>query len=159
MKFSEVGNKLYIEDAEIMFRNFSGREQTSQSTGRVVNNEGNRNVSVLIPEDIAEEMAEAGWNIKIRPPKDEGDEPSHYMKVNISYRYQEPDIRTYVNRVETHVHEDTIGLLDDASIVSADVCVSKPKEVGRNGYLQELRLVIEPRPFDEKYADMMHPEE
>lgn len=151
MKFTEIQNKLYIEDVELLYNNFSGREQTDPNTGRIVNNAGNRNISIVIPDDMVDQMVDDGWNIKIRQPREEGDEVIHYMKVNISYRFSEPDVRLYIRGQEKFLHEDTIGNLDEAEIIGLDIGVSHPSQEGRNGYLTDMRVTIEPNPFDLKY--------
>ena len=152
-------NRLVIEDAVLYRSNFSGTEQRDINTGRVLNGEGNKNFCIELPDEEAEKLADEGWNIKIRAPREEGEKPIYYLKVNVSYRFYEPDIRTYVNGVETFIHEDTVHLIDDMDIISMDVIINPASEEGRNPFLYELRLVVSPRPFDAKYAAMQHPEE
>jgi hypothetical protein len=60
---------IQIDDAKIIFRNFAGR-------GDKFNREGDRNFAVMIPdEDMANELADRGWNVKIKPPREDGDLP------------------------------------------------------------------------------------
>ena len=54
------------------------------------NNEGDRNFSVIIPnEEIAEALKNdlneygVGWNVKIRAPKEEGEMPLMHLKVKV----------------------------------------------------------------------------
>jgi len=47
-----------VEDARIIFRNFSGKEGQ-------YNREGDRNFAVVIPSDIADQIVLAGWNVRI----------------------------------------------------------------------------------------------
>ena len=54
---------LQIDDARIIYRNFSG-------VGSKFNREGDRNFAIYIDdEDIANELRDRGWNVKIKPPR------------------------------------------------------------------------------------------
>lgn len=154
---------LIIEDAELLFKNFEGREDRHE--GRVMNTLGARNFHVIVPEDIVDNLIADGWNVKILQPREEGDEPRHMVKVNVSYRYREPDIRMYAGKVETIMHEDSVASLDYADIISADLVVH-PSEytkddgsIGLSGYCTELRVTVQESPFAEKYAGYMSPQE
>ena len=58
---------LQIDDARIIYRNFSG-------TGSKFNREGDRNFAVVIEDpELADALINEGWNVKIKPPRD-GDE-------------------------------------------------------------------------------------
>ena len=154
---------LIIEDAEILFRNFEGREE--RHDGRIMNSEGSRNFHVIVPEEIVDQLIEDGWNVKPLKPREEGDPERHEIKVNVSYRYRDPDIRMYAGRRETHLTQDSVANLDYADILSADLVIH-PSEylkddgsTGLSGYLTELRVRVQESPFAEKYADYMGPEE
>jgi len=56
-----------IEDAELIFRNFSGK------AGKY-NVDGERNFAVLLPEDVAQQMLADDWNVKWLEPREEGKE-------------------------------------------------------------------------------------
>lgn len=156
-------NDLIIEDAELLFKNFEGREERYE--GRIMNSQGSRNFHVIVPEDIVEDLLDAGWNVKILKPRDEGDTPRHMIKVNVSYRFREPEIHMYSGRKDTLLHEDTVANLDYADIMQADVVIH-PSEytkddgsVGLSGYCTELRVVVQESHFADKYASYMSPEE
>ena len=71
----EIGNATLLGGK---FKNFSGK-QTEFSR------EGERYVNVKILSESVEELASQGWNIRSKPPKEEGDEPLYYLKVNIRF--------------------------------------------------------------------------
>ena len=60
---------LQIDDARIVYRNFRGE-------GSKFNREGDRNFAVVIDDaKWADLLTNEGWNVKIKPPRDEDDEP------------------------------------------------------------------------------------
>ena len=118
-------SNLIIEDAQLMFKNFKGEEKRYE--GRIMNAAGARNFNVVVPEEIVDQLVDDGWNVKIQAPREDGDPVRHTVKVNISYKFREPDIRMYTEGrnglEETCLHEDTVATLDDVRIVKADVVI------------------------------------
>jgi hypothetical protein len=112
---------IQIDGARITHRNFSGRPDK-------FNREGDRNFSVIIP---SEEMANAlkehtnrygvGWNVKIRPPKEDGDEPFMYLKVKVAFNERGPKIYLKAGNRTIMLNEDTVDCLDDIDIESVDL--------------------------------------
>ena len=79
-------DNIVIENARIIFRNFSGRETQ-------FNRAGDRNFCVVIDDEkMAENLANDGWNMKIRRPREEGDSPLRYIPVAVSYKNIPPKI-------------------------------------------------------------------
>ena len=77
---------LTIENARIIFRNFEGR--TSK-----YNPGGVRGFSVVLEDqDLIDKLVRDGWNVKQRPPREEGDEPLYHLPVTVSYLYRPPII-------------------------------------------------------------------
>lgn len=151
-----------MEDARILFKNFEGREE--RKDGQIVNGAGNQNFSVELPHDLAQQMIEDGWRVGILKPSEEGGEPGYYLKVNLSYRYEDPTVLMYTKSkgVETPLDRFSVAKLDKLPIVTADVMFTpwrKDENSPISGYLKELRVLIEDSPFEEKWASMCHPGE
>ena len=154
---------LQIDNARIIFRNFRGEASK-------YNNEGNRNFALVIPdEDIAEELTKRGWNVKIKPPRDEDDDPFMYLPVKVKFNDRGPSIYLHTGTVRNKLSEETVGCLDKIDIVSVDMDIrpydwviqeGTPNEKsGRTAYLQSMRVVQEIDRFAERYAEEEYPEE
>lgn len=141
-----------LEDVEIMFKNFSGRE------GKF-NREGDRNFCVVLPDDTAEAMAKEGWNIKSLDPKDEHDTPLHYLPVAVRFGQYPPQIVMITSRGKTHLNEADVNLLDLSMIAKADVIV-RPYEwsvsgnTGVKAYVKSLYVTIEENELELKYLNV-----
>lgn len=128
---------LQIDGARITHRNFEGR-------GDRYNREGDRNFSLIIPnQEIAEQLMDDGWNIKMRPPREEGDEPFLYLKVKIRFSAKGPKAYLKVGDRMTQLDEDTIRCLDEVSISNVDLDI-RPYDwevngnAGRTAYLDAI---------------------
>ena len=142
---------LQINEARIIFRNFSG-EATKFNT------KGNRNFAVVIDDqELADKLEDLGWNIKVRPPRDEGDEPFMYLPVKIKFNERGPKAYLESGSSVVHLDEESIDCLDDIDIVSADLDI-RPYDwevngkTGRTAYLQSIRVIQEVDRFASKYG-------
>lgn len=157
---AKKGN-LVIENARLIFRNFAGAEKK-------FNRAGDRNFAVVIDDpDYAMVLENDGWNVKALEPRDtdkypdEG--PTYYIKVGVSFDNIPPTIYLISGGKKTLLNEDTVGVLDFASVINADIAIRPyPWEVnGKRGikaYLKTLYITIEQDEFESKYADMVDDE-
>lgn len=148
---------LQIDDARIIYRNFSGR-------GDKFNREGDRNFAVIIPdEDLANELINRGWNVKIKPPRDDHDTPFIILPVKIKFNDRGPNVYLKTGAKLNRLDEESICCLDHIDIVSVDLDI-RPYDwevngkMGRTAYLQSMRVIQEIDRFAERYAEEEYPE-
>src|SRR5919205_38637 len=96
-----------LEGVRIAFRNFSGKEGQ-------YNREGDRNFAAILPNEIAEQMAQDGWNIKYLKPRDEEEQPQAYIQVAVSYKNatRPPRVVMLTKKGRTPLGESEINILD-----------------------------------------------
>ena len=149
---------LQIDDARIIYRNFSG-------VGSKFNREGDRNFAVYIgDEDIANELRDRGWNVKIKPPREEGDDPFMFLPVKIKFNDRGPSVYLVTGNKKTPLNENTVSCLDDIDILSVDLDI-RPYDwdvngkTGRTAYLQSIWVTQEVDRFASRMMDDEYPEE
>lgn len=145
-----MANTLIMENAKIRFRNFSGRPDE-------FTREGDRSFALVIDdEDLANKLKEDGWNVRMRMPKNDGEDPWYYLKVKVNFGGFPPKIIEVTSRNRVSLNEETVGILDSAELKSVDVEISPYHwEIGgRSGitaYLKTMYATIEEDPFVAKY--------
>lgn len=130
---------LQIDDAMIIHRNFSGAPNK-------FNREGERNFSVIIPtQEQADALVEDGWNVKIKPPREEGDEPFMFLPVKVKFNDKGPKVYLATGDKLNKLDEETAGILDDVDIIRVDLDI-RPYDwdvngkTGRTAYLQSIKI-------------------
>ena len=141
---------LQIDDARIIFRNFSG-------IGSKFNRKGDRNFAVVIDdEDIKDALVEAGWNIKIKPARDEDDIPFMYLPVKIKFNDRGAYVYLKIGDSINKLDEESIDCIDNVDILGVDLDIRpydwevNGKE-GRTAYLQSIQVTQEIDRFAERY--------
>lgn len=129
-----------VEDARVVFRNFSGKESD-------FNRPGDRNFTIELPDDVAAQMAADGWHIRELPAREEGDKPVQVIKVGVGYKVRPPKIVVITQSGRTHYTEDMVDMLDWVDIVSVDIIATsyyweKGSNSGIKAYLQTMYMVI-----------------
>ena len=149
---------LQIDDARIIYRNFSG-------VGSTFHREGDRNFAVYIAdEDIANELRDRGWNVKIKPPREDGDDPFMFLPVKIKFNDRGPSVYLVTGNKKTPLNENTVSCLDDIDILSVDLDI-RPYDwevndkTGRTAYLQSIWVTQEVDRFASRMMDDEYPEE
>ena len=156
MAINNTPSDLVIEDAKILFTNFSGSPTRYNPDG------GKREFSVAIPLNLVEDLERDGWNVKYRKNQDgEFDPERPYLGVKVSYKFRVPAIWLVTGGRKQLMTEETVGTLDNITIKTADVIVhpSIYETRGRRGisaYTKELYIVMddESASFAAKYADL-----
>ena len=142
-----------IEDARLTYKNFRGE-------GGKYNREGDRGFSVIIPDqETADMLIDAGWNVKIKAPRDGYEEPFMHLPVKVKFNNRGPAI--YVlsgNNPPRRLNEDTIDMLDEIDIAGVNLDL-RPYEWNINGkdgitaYLQAMEVIQNLDRFGAKYAE------
>jgi hypothetical protein len=142
--------EITFQDVRIVYRNFAGRKQP-------FNQEGERNFSIVIPADLAEQLNADGWNAKYREPRDEDEEGMWHLPVKVSYMIRPPRIVMVTSTGKTHLPEDLIHLLDFADIQSVDCVVSGSfwdvnGKTGYKAYAQTVVVIVNEDEIERKYG-------
>lgn len=146
----KVTENVTIENARIIFRNFSGKPSQ-------YNTEGQRNFCVILDDfDLAAKMKEDGWNIRELQPKEEGDQAVPYLQVSVSFNNIPPTVKLITAKNQTLLTEDTVNMLDWADIINVDMII-RPYNWEVNGksgvkaYLKSMYVTIQEDELAAKY--------
>lgn len=156
-----------LEGAQIAFRNFTGRPSE-------FNQEGSRSFTIFLPEEMAVDLSEKGWNVRQLKPRpedaEEGMEPRPILDVAVSWKFKPPTVALITSRGRTNIGEDQVAMLDEADIAmveneagdlvpGVDLIMNPSRwEVGGRGgikaYLKSGFFTIVENPLELKYAQL-----
>lgn len=122
---ADASRDITIENAQIAFRNFSGKEDRYNAAGK-------RNFAIILTPMMADKMLADGWNVKHLKARDEGDTPTPYIQVSVSYENRPPKIVMITKRGKTFLSQDEIELLDWTDFHTVDVTLN-PYDWNVNG--------------------------
>lgn len=134
---------LQIDDARIIWRNFAG-------VGDKYNREGDRHFTLLIDnEELADALVNdkneygVGWNVRVKPPRDEDEAPFITMKVKVKFTGRGPNVYLKTGDAMIRLDEEGIECLDKIDIASVDLDIRPYDDVVsgkpfRAAYLQSM---------------------
>jgi hypothetical protein len=141
-----------VEDAFIRFSNFEGKE------GRF-NQKGQRNFTIDLPRDVAEQMLLDGWNVNFYTPQnaDEGFEPIPIIRIGVRFDIRPPRITLLTSTSRTQLDESSVEVLDWADIKTVDLIANGYDwdvngKTGTKAYLQTMFITIQEDALERKYA-------
>lgn len=144
---------LQIDDARIIFKNFEGR-------GDKFNREGDRNFSLLIEDpNTADALIKEGWNVKIKPGRDEDEGDFMRLPVKVKFTDYGPNVYLVSGGRRVELDEESIACLDNIDIESVDMDL-RPYDwdvngrTGRTAYLQSMQVIQRVDRFAARYANM-----
>ena len=142
---------LQIDDAKIIFKNFEGR-------GDKFNRAGDRNFSLLIEDpNTADALVKEGWNVKIKPGRDEDEEPFMRLPVKVKFTEYGPNVYLRTGDRVNKLNEESISCLDDIDIESVNMDI-RPYDwevngrTGRTAYLQSMEVIQRIDRFSARYG-------
>lgn len=140
---------LQIDDARLTYKNFSGE-------GTPFNRAGDRNFSIIIDDpDVADRLIEEGWNVKIKPARDEDDTPFMHLPVKIKFNGRGPIVRLISGDSVNKLDEESIDILDEVYMLRVDLDI-RPYDwevqgkSGRTAYLHAMEVTQELDRFEAK---------
>ena len=158
IKFGSNGIVM-IDNAQITWRNFSGR-------GSDFNREGARNFALIIPDETAANALSndknkdgVGWNVKVRPPRVEGEDPFMFLKVKVKFTARGPKVYLKTNGRLNQLDEDSISILDNVDIEKVDLDI-RPYDDAFNGrpfraaYLESICVTQRVDRFADRYSEV-----
>lgn len=147
---------IIIEDARIKFKNFAGE-------ARQYNPAGQRNFVLCLPDELAQQLAAEGWNVKWKPGRHPEDPDEAQLVVKVKYNEssddhsRDPIAYLIQGRRKIALDARTVATLDRLAPLNIDLVV-RPYvwdingNVGITAYLDEIYYTAV-EGLSSKYAD------
>jgi hypothetical protein len=146
--------KYLVDQARITFRNFSGAPSQ-------YNAQGVRNFHLILTPEMAEVLANDGFNVKTRPPREEGADPFHHLKINVKTDSNiPPKLFVVTSKGRRQLTEDMLDMLDWADFSNIDLIFSRYRREWPDGrvtvtaYLQTFFGTIREDELELRYSDI-----
>ena len=153
----QKNKNLLIENARILFRNFSGKEGQFNPPGR-------RNFCVIVDDAVAERLETDGWNVRWLQPRDEYETPRPYLQVAVRFDNFPPKVVIVSSKGKTVLDEEAVALLDWVEIEKVDLTINpsswvlhkgtKGEKSGVKAYLKSIYVTIVEDDLENKYYDV-----
>ena len=131
-------------------------------------NEAKRQFTVKIPNEVADQLRDLGWNVKTTIPENEEDEPISSLKVKLSFTFDDnhpgdveyergPDITVIRGENREQLNSKTVGILDRSRFENIDMELRAWEYDPKNSpnqfsaRLVELVAVLRPSRLKDKY--------
>lgn len=151
-------NNIVVENANIIFRHFSGKEDD-------MHREGERDFTIIIddPEQAAALLAD-GWNLKEKESSREPGSVYWTLKVAVRFDNVPPMVQLFSGKSRVKLDEGSIGILDQIEFETVDVIITPYHWVmgnkdGIKAYLKSMYVKQKLDPLEEKWNDRYLEEE
>lgn len=150
---------LQIDDARIIWQNFSGRVTE-------YNREGKRSFNLIIEtQEQYDALVAEGWNVRIKESRYEGEPPLMVLPVKVNFNQYGPNIYLISGKNRQKLNPDTVGILDNMEYANIDMDIN-PRDSVVNGkefrtaYLQGMEITqdFSRDRFAARYAEEEYPE-
>ena len=152
---------LEVKNAVIIWKNFSGRPTKYVPAG------GKRTFTLVLTQEMADVLRDRGWNVRVRPAKEEGDADLYYTEISVRYNTDKPQYNPSVyflsevngEKYKQLIPEEAIGQADDERFAKVDLLIhayAHGVETAKSkvkGYLRSMFATVEVDSFELEYSD------
>lgn len=135
-------NPVTLRNVKLLWRNFEGRK------GKF-NAKGERSFHVVLDPETASIMRSDGWNVRLKEPREDGDNPLEHIEVKVSFDNYPPRILMKTGDTLTPLDGESVAVLDWTSLRNVNVMLSPylwevNGKSGISAYLKKLTVELDP---------------